>query len=73
MYAKLYNNFFCLLICIFILLSRDSDQALYELALELPAIRLPHLDEGILLSAFPNDTTSELVGLLHNVPLVLNV
>ena len=37
------------------------------------AIRLPHLDRGILLGAFPNDTTSELVGLLHNVPLVLNV
>ena len=52
----------CIIIRIFILLLRESDEALYELAEELPAICLPHVDVGIPLSAFPNGTTSKLAG-----------
>ena len=66
------SSIIIIIICIFILLSRESDEALYELAEELPAICLPHLDGGIPLSAFPNGITSELAGLLHTVPLMLN-
>ena len=50
---------------LFSLLSPESDEALYELAHELPAISLPHMDGGIPLSAFPKGTTSELAGLLY--------
>ena len=61
-----------LFIGIFIFLSRESNGAPYELAEELSATCLPHLDGVIPLSAFPNSTTSEFAGLLHAVLLILN-
>ena len=64
--------FIFLFICIFILLSRESDGEPYELTWELPAICLPHLNGGISFRVFPIGTTSELAGLLHTVPLMLN-
>ena len=42
--------------------------ALYELALELPAICLPHQNAGILVSGFPNGT-SKLAGLFFALSL----
>ena len=44
-YSQYIRVFF--IIGIFILLSRESDEALCELAWELPAICLPHYDGGI--------------------------
>ena len=43
--------------CIFILLSRESDQCAVRARLELPAICLPHQDGEIPPSAFPNGIT----------------
>ena len=63
------RTFFFIIIGIFILLSRESDEALYELALELPAICLQHQDGDIPLSAFPNGTTSKLAGLFFTLSL----
>ena len=57
-----FRLFIFLFIRIFILLSRESDGAPYELALELPTICLPHLDGGIPFGAFLNGTTSEVAG-----------
>ena len=46
----------------------EAIKALYELAYELPAICLPHQDEGVPLRAFPNGTTSKLAGLFSTLP-----
>ena len=55
---------------IFILLSRESDQsAVTRSHRELPAICLPHQDEGIPLSAFPDRTTSKLADLFSTLSL----
>ena len=51
------------------LLSRESDQGLYELADEFPATCLPYQSRGIPLSAFPNGTTSKLAGLFSTLSL----
>ena len=40
---------------------------------KLPTPGLPHLDGGIRFSAFPKSTTSKVAGLLHTIPLMLNV
>ena len=42
-------------------------------AKDFPVICLPYLDGDIPFSAFPNDATSELAGLLLTILLVLNV
>ena len=56
--------------CIFILLSRESDQCAIGLqALGVASHRLPHQHGGILLSAFPNGTTSKLAGLISTLSL----
>ena len=47
---------------------KKAINALYQLALELPAICLPHQDGGILPSAFPN-ATSKLAGLFSTLSL----
>ena len=56
---KLYFYFF-LFSCIFILLSRESDQCAVRVRLGVASHLLLHQDRGIALSAFPNGTTSEL-------------
>ena len=69
-YYYYYYSFF---IGIFILLSRESDQCAVRARLGVAGHLSTTLRWGIPLGAFPNGTTSELAGLLHAVPLILNV
>ena len=57
-------------------ITRKRSMRCNELAYELPAVRAPHQDGGIPLSAFPNGKTSKLVGLfstVYTVPSMLSV
>ena len=61
--------------CIFILLSRESDQCAITSWLRVFGPPVYHTKTGNPLSAFPSCTTSELAGrlVLHAVPLMLSI